>query len=266
MAFGRSLKNVNNLFKRIQLYIFSLNSLWRTDYVLREFYDCRTCKNTSVRCQIYRCQDSLFCCILEKHSCCQCMYCTFDWKKRRQCPSGQKCNQKTCVMIFFDRLSQMYSYHWNKNPITLDVCLGLPHSYLYPRKGGFSWGCYKPSCWYPPPHHPWLLRAGTAPSTRPTSLRRYFLTKTYHLRLDPSADYAEAAAALAHNPPQASTSLSLPLLSLCSLLQFLLFFAAFSHQVFQMLPSSHISVRFFKLFSFFSCCLCASGWEIIANQ
>lgn len=111
----------------------------------------------------------------------------------------------------------------------------------------------------PPANHPWLLRAGTAPSTRPTSLRRYFLTKTYHLRLDPSADYAEAAAALAHNPPQASTSLSLPLLSLCSLLQFLLFFAAFSHQVFQMLSSSHISVRFFKLFSFFSCCLCASG-------
>lgn len=109
----------------------------------------------------------------------------------------------------------------------------------------------------PPPHHPWLLRAGTAPSTRPTSLRRYFLTKTYHLRLDPSADSAEAAAALAHNPPQASTSLSLPLLSLRSLLQFLLFFAALSHQVFQMLPSSHISVRFFKIvFIFFMLPVC----------
>lgn len=49
-----------------------------------------------------------------------------------------------------------------------------------------------------------------APSTRPTSLPRYFLRKTYHLRLDRSADYAETAAAPAHNPPQASTSLSLP--------------------------------------------------------
>ncbi len=62
----------------------------------------------------------------------------------------------------------------------------------------------------PHPHSLWLLTAGSAPSTRPTSLHRYFLRKTYHLRLDQSADYAEAAAAPTHNPPQASTSLSLP--------------------------------------------------------
>lgn len=93
--------------------------------------------------------------------------------------------------------------------------LSLPHSPLHSRKGVFSWGCSKPSALLPPPPQtPCLLTAGRAPSTRPTSLHRYFLRKTYHLRLDRSADYAEAAAAPAHNPPQASTSLSLPFLTL----------------------------------------------------
>lgn len=107
-----------------------------------------------------------------------------------------------------------------------------PHSLLYPRKGVFSWGCSKPSAPLPPtPYTPWLLTAGRAPSTRPTSLHRYFLRKTYHLRLDRSADYAEAAAAPAHNPPQASTSLSLPFLSLFPLSHFQFLFSLF-HSVF----------------------------------
>lgn len=59
------------------------------------------------------------------------------------------------------------------------------------------------------PHDLWLLTAGSSPSTRPTSLRRYFLRKTYHLRRDWSTDCAEAAATPAHNPPQASTLHSL---------------------------------------------------------
>lgn len=64
------------------------------------------------------------------------------------------------------------------------------------------------------PHDLWLLTAGSSPSTRPTSLRRYFLRKTYHLRRDWSTDCAEAAATPAHNPPQASTLHSLHFLSL----------------------------------------------------
>lgn len=64
------------------------------------------------------------------------------------------------------------------------------------------------------PYDLWLLTAGSSPSTRPTSLRRYFLRKTYHLGLDWSTDCAEAAATPAHNPPQATTSLSLHFLSL----------------------------------------------------
>lgn len=75
----------------------------------------------------------------------------------------------------------------------------------------------------PTPHAHWLLIAGRAPSTRPTSLHRYFLRKTYHLRLDRSADCAEAAATPAHNPPQASTSLSLQFLSLTLGFSFLTF-------------------------------------------
>lgn len=88
----------------------------------------------------------------------------------------------------------------------------------------------------PTPQTPCLLTAGRAPSTRPTSLHRYFLRKTYHLRLDRSADYAEAAAAPAHNPPQASTSLSLPFLPL--------FFSLSDSQFLFFTLSLHLSIRF----------------------
>lgn len=64
------------------------------------------------------------------------------------------------------------------------------------------------------PHDLWLLTAGSSPTTRPTSLRRYFLRKTYHLRRDWSTACAEAAATPAHSPPQASTLHSLQFLSL----------------------------------------------------
>lgn len=92
-------------------------------------------------------------------------------------------------------------------------CLSLPHPHLNPRKKVLSWGWSERWAPLQQPHPACLLTASKTPSTGPTSLRRYFLRKTHHLRLDQSADYAEAAATPAHNPPQASTSLTLPFLS-----------------------------------------------------
>lgn len=88
------------------------------------------------------------------------------------------------------------------------------------------------------PHDLWLLTAGSSPSTRPTSLRRYFLRKTYHLRRDWSTDCAEAAATPAHNPPQASTLHSLHFLSLVFFGGGLFFFLLliFRHCVSSVLP------------------------------
>lgn len=114
---------------------------------------------------------------------------------------------------------------------------------LHPGKGVFSWGSSQPSASLSPTsppshtHTPWLLTAGRAPSARPTSLHRYFLRKTYHLRLDRSADYAEAAAAPAHNPPQASTSLPPFSLSLSSLL-FSVSLLSLFHSFFPFFPVS----------------------------
>lgn len=123
----------------------------------------------------------------------------------------------------------IYLHHWAPTAHSLHentvkalscwstVCVSAWSGPLPSRKGVL--GLLKAISPAPPhsPNHLWLLTAGRAPSTRPTSLHRYFLRKTYHLRLDHSADYAEAAAAPAHNPPQASTSLSLLFLFLFSL-------------------------------------------------
>lgn len=106
----------------------------------------------------------------------------------------------------------------------------------------------------PPPHSVLPLTVGRAPSTRPTNLHRYFLRKTYHPRLDQSVDYADAAANPAHNPPPASTSLSLRFLSLCFGFSFFLFTPSFPLLFISLysLSLSNISLSYFlKTESFF---------------
>lgn len=124
--------------------------------------------------------------------------------------------------------SQRINFEWKQlNPRYVGpLRLNLP--YCTPGRESFPGAALSAYCGSSPnlshSQYPWLRAAGRAPSSRSTNLNRYFLRKTYHLRLDPSAHYAEAAAAQAHNPPQASTSLTLPSLSLLSLSLFQLLY------------------------------------------
>lgn len=121
---------------------------------------------------------------------------------------------------------------------------------LYLKTGIFSWGCSKLSSrFYPNPPPPWLHSASRAPNARPTCLHRYFLRKTYHLRLDPSARYAETAAAPAHNPPQASTSRSLPFYFLSALSVFFTFSCSLARSPFFIFPPRSFSSIFLRFSS-----------------
>lgn len=120
----------------------------------------------------------------------------FMWKKFMWRPSGQKYNQSNlCYSVLTVCLKFLCT---TQHPQYIHVeCKQLKPHYVGPLRlslDHFTSGresfpraaLSAPRCSPTTPHHLWLHKAGRAPGARPTSLHRYFLRKTHHLRLDPS--------------------------------------------------------------------------------